>query len=122
MTILIPFGVAAVLLMVVTLELVRLRRLKERYAAIWVGFATIILGGVLFPGAVLRLSDLLGFEVPANLVISSGIVVLAFVAIQLSVDITRLRDKTDRITNRLAIIELELRQQNTPEDEPTADD
>ena len=34
MNILLPFGAAAVLLMIATLELVRVRRLRERYAAL----------------------------------------------------------------------------------------
>ena len=107
MSILASFGIVAGLLMLITLELVRLRRLKERYAAIWVGFAGLVLLGVLFPSVVGRVSDALGFELPVNLVITGGIIALALVAIQLSVDITRLRDKIDRIANRLAVVELE---------------
>jgi len=107
MSALTSFAVVAALLVVITLEMVRLRRLKERYAIIWVGFAGVVLLGVLFPGVVGRISRALGFELPANLVISGGIIALAFVAIQLSVDLTRLRDKVDRIANRLAIVELE---------------
>ncbi len=118
MSILGSFGVVAVLLMFITLELVRLRRLKERYAAIWVGFAAAVLLGVLFPGTVARLSDALGFQLPANLVITGGIIALAFVAIQLSVDITRLRDKVDRIANRLALVELENKQRDTTKADP----
>lgn len=122
MSILGSFGVVAVLLMFITLELVRLRRLKERYAAIWVAFAAAVLLGVLFPGTVARLSDALGFQLPANLVITGGIIALAFVAIQLSVDITRLRDKVDRIANRLALVELENKQRDTTEaDSPDGD-
>ena len=100
----------------------RLRRLKERYAAIWVGFAAAVLLGVLFPGTVARVSDALGFQLPANLVITGGIIALAFVAIQLSVDITRLRDKVDRIANRLALVELENKQRDTTEADPPDND
>ncbi len=122
MSVLASFGVFAVLLMIVTLELVRLRRLKERYAAIWVGFAAAVVLGVLFPGSVARLSNFLGFELPANLVISGGIIALAFVAIQLSIDITRLRDKIDRITNRLALVELEGAQRDGDQPDSSGDD
>ena len=122
MSILGSFGVVAVLLMFITLELVRLRRLKERYAAIWVGFAAAVLLGVLFPGTVARVSGALGFQLPANLVITGGIIALAFVAIQLSVDITRLRDKVDRIANRLALVELENKQRDTTEADPPDND
>ncbi len=122
MSILGSFGVVAVLLMFITLELVRLRRLKERYAAIWVAFAAAVLLGVLFPGTVARVSDALGFQLPANLVITGGIIALAFVAIQLSVDITRLRDKVDRIANRLALVELENKQRDTTEAGPPDSD
>ena len=110
--------VVAVLLMLITLELVRLRRLQERYAAIWVGVAALVLAGVVFPGVVASVSDALGFALPVNLVITSGIIALALVAIQLSVDITRLRDKVDRIAIRLAIVELE-EGRGKPEDPET---
>jgi hypothetical protein len=122
MSILASFGIVAVLLMLITLELVRLRRLKERYAAIWVAFAVLVLFGVVFPGVVGRVSAALGFELPVNLVITGGIIALAFVAIQLSVDITRLRDKVDRIANRLALVELENKQRDTTEADPPDND
>ena len=109
MNILLPFGAAAVLLMIATLELVRKRRLRERYAAIWIGFAAVMLGGLIFPDGVARISHRLGFQAPAILVISTGILALALVVIQLTVDLTRLRDKAETLTSRLAIIELELR-------------
>ena len=62
MSILGSFGIVAVLLMLITLELVRLRRLKERYAVIWVGFAVLLLLGVVFPDTVATVSRRLGFD------------------------------------------------------------
>ena len=114
MSVLVVFAVIGLLMMLVTLELVRARRLKERFAVIWIAFAALVCAGALAPGSVEWLSERLGFELPANLVISGGIVVLAFIAIQLSLEITRLRDSVERLTNRLAVLEAE--QQTDPDD------
>ena len=89
MTVLGFLGIAAVLLLVVVLELVRQRRLRERLA-------------VLFPDAVERVAEALGFGLPANLVFVAGLIMLAFVGIQLSVEVTRLRYLVERITNEFA--------------------
>ncbi len=107
MSITLPFGIITVILVVLTLELVRRRLLKERYAAIWIGFTTLIALGVIFQGAVTRLAHFLGFEVPANLVIVAGVLALAFVSVQLSIEVTRLRGTIERVTNRLAVFEAE---------------
>ena len=107
MSITLAFGVVAMILVISTLELVRRRLLKERYAAIWVGFTTLIALGVIFQGAVTKVAHSLGFEVPANLVIVAGVLALAFVSVVLSIEVTRLRGTIERVTNRLAVLEAE---------------
>ena len=59
--------VGAVLTLVVLFEMLRRQRLREKYALIWVVVAlgTVLL--VVFPGLLTQASDLLGVQVPANL-------------------------------------------------------
>jgi len=102
MTVLGFLGIAAVLLLVVVLELVRQRRLRERLAVFWVAFSAGVALAVLFPDAVERVAEALGFGLPANLVFVAGLIMLAFVGIQLSVEVTRLRYLVERITNEFA--------------------
>lgn len=104
---LITFGLLAAVLFAVVAELVRRRRLKERHAGIWMALGAGVVVAVFFPSAVIWVSDFLGFELPANLVLVTGLVVLTFVAIQLSVEIGRLRDLVERLTTEIALISMD---------------
>ena len=104
MSLLVSLGVVAVALVVLVLELVRRRRLKERFASVWIAFSIIATVGVFFPGLVEAVANRLGFEVAANLVLLAGMLALALISLQLSVEVGRLRDMVERLTTRLAIL------------------
>ena len=95
-------AIFAGLLLVIVLELVRQRRLRERFAALWIVFSAGVVVAVVFPGSVERIATALGFGLPSNLVFVAGLIILAFVGIQLSVELTRLRFLVERLTNELA--------------------
>ena len=103
------FGALVVILIVVVAELVRRRRLKERHAGIWMVLGIGVVIAVIFPGAVVWISGFLGFELPANLVLVAGLVALTFVALQLSVEIGRLRDLVERLTTEVSAADDESR-------------
>jgi len=107
MRIMIALGALALALVIVVLELVRQRRLKERFAGVWLAFSVVVALGVFFPGVVEAAAKRLGFVLPANLVLVAGMVTLVFVAIQLSVEVGRLRDNVEHLASRLAIMEAE---------------
>lgn len=97
-------GLLVILAAAVVIELVRRRRLKERHAAIWLAFGFAISIAMLIPELVTILARWLGFELPSNLVLVGGLVVLTFVALQLSVELGRLRDTVERLTTEIALI------------------
>ena len=101
------FGLLVVVAVVIVAELVRRRRLKERHAAIWLVFGVAVIVAAVLPGTVIGISEFLGFEVPANLVLVAGLVVLAFVALQLSVEIGRLRDLVERLATEIALLAID---------------
>jgi hypothetical protein len=98
-------GLAVVTLGVLVFELVRRRMLKERHAAIWLLFTALVALGAVFPGAVTRFSQFLGFTVPANLVLVLGLIVLTAITIQLSVELGRLRDLVERLASQASLLE-----------------
>lgn len=100
-------GAFSLTLVIVVLELVRRRRLKERFAVVWVVFSVVSVLGVFLPGAVEAIATGLGFELPANLVLVAGLAAVVIVAIHLSVEAGRLRDAVERLGSRLAILEAE---------------
>jgi hypothetical protein len=90
------------------LLLLRTRRVREKYAGIWL----VVGGGVCifaaFPGLAFWLADLLGVETPVNLVFSAAMVVLLWVCIQLSVEVSNLEEETRTVAEELALLRLQV--------------
>jgi hypothetical protein len=106
------FGVvAALLILVVVVELLRRRHLRERHAAWWflAGLLALIAG--VFPGTLTWAAQLVGITVPTNLVFFVSIAILFLVCLQHSSELTQLESKTRTLAERIAIMELELREQ-----------
>lgn len=90
--------------------LLRSRRVREKYTAIWfvVVLGVCVVGAV--PGLAFRLAEALGVVAPSNLVFALAIVVLLVVCIQLSVEVSNLEEETRTIAEELALLRVELRQ------------
>jgi hypothetical protein len=97
--------VAAAILLLVILELVRRRRLLERYALVWLGSGLVILGLAIWRGALSNLAQTLGITYPPNalFVIAFGFVLLLLLHFSLAV--SRLADQSKVLAQRLALLE-----------------
>ena len=96
--------VLGLLLMVFILELLRRGRLREKYAALWLLVGSVVLLVAIFPSFLFWASATLGFGVPSNLVFVAGGVVLLFVSVQLSLEVGRLEDESQRLAEDLALL------------------
>lgn len=96
--------IAAVLTLLVVIEMVRRGRLKERHALWWLvaGILALIIG--IFPGILDGVSDTVGVEVPINLVFFVSIAVLFLVCIQSSSELTSLEEKTRILAEETALL------------------
>lgn len=106
-----PFALGiCVVLAALLFWLLRGRRLREKYSAIWlvVVVGVCVVGAI--PGLVYVLADLVGVETPVNLVYASAILVLLVVTIQLSVEVSSLEEETRTIAEELALLRLEVEQ------------
>lgn len=111
------FGIAgAVLALSVVIEMLRRRRLRERHAVWWIfaGVLALIIG--IFPQLLEGAADIVGIEVPTNLVFFVSLTLLFLVCVQHSAELTDLEDKTRVLaehaalqSNRLDVLELRLR-------------
>lgn len=101
--------IAAVLLLLVTIELVRRRALREKYAALWLVVSVLALVVALLPGVLTAISTRLGFEVPANFLFAVAALILLFVSMQMSLEVGRLEDESQRLAEEIALINEELR-------------
>lgn len=100
--------VLAVVIIAVVLWMLLTRRLREKYAVLWlvIGFAVLILG--LFPQVLLGLTSLVGVEVPANLLFALAIVLLLGVALHLSWELSQAEEEIRRAAEESAILRAQL--------------
>lgn len=95
---------ATTILLILVLDLLRRRKLKEKYA-IWsliAGFAVLILS--IFPTLVTNLAEILKIENPSNFGFFIAIVVLFLVTIQIGVELTRAEEKIQVLAEEVAML------------------
>ena len=102
-------AVAALLVFVFILWLLRRGVLKEKYAVLWLLVAVAAAFFALVPGAARWLADLVGVEVPSNLLFFVSLVLLIFVSVQLSYELSRSDAKIRRLADEAALLDERLR-------------
>ena len=102
---------ASAALLVILLELVRRRRLLERYALLWLLSALVLLGLSVWGGLLEELASLIGVAYPPNalFLVAFGFVMLLLLHFSLAV--SRLTDQTKVLAQRLALLEERLGRQ-----------
>ncbi|MFD1824946.1 DUF2304 domain-containing protein [Mumia zhuanghuii] len=99
------FGaVAAIAIAVAVLQLVVRRRLLLKYAALWLGVGVVLVVVAVIPGFLAWVSELFGFAVPANFLFTVGASLLLLIALQLSVELSRVEQRLQRLVEELAIL------------------
>ncbi|WP_167051063.1 DUF2304 domain-containing protein [Salinibacterium sp. ZJ77] len=106
--------VASLVTLVIVVELLRRRQLRERHAIWWL-FASVlaVIAGV-FPGVLSALAALVGVGLPVNLVFFVSIAILVLVCIQHSAELTRLEAKTRTLAESVALLDLRVRDLEAP--------
>lgn len=104
------FGIlAALFTLVVVIEMLRRRRLRERHAVWWViaGLLALMVG--VFPRVLDWAAALVGINVPTNLVFFVSIAVLFLVCIQTSAELTGVESQTRTLVEMSALQDLRIR-------------
>lgn len=86
------------------------RRLREKYAVMWIVIALCVLTLGLFPQLLLGATTLLGVQVPANLLFALAIVLLLGVSLHLSWELSQAEDEIRRVAEEAAISRAEIDQ------------
>lgn len=89
-------------------ELLRRRRLREKYAVFWVIVATATLVIALFPATLTTAADLVGVEVPANLLFFGASMLLLGISIHQSYEMGRLEERTRTLAEEIGLLRLEI--------------
>jgi hypothetical protein len=104
------FVVVALVIVAFLFNLVRSRRLREKYVALWMLTAIAIIALAFFPHLLGKLAQLVGIQVPSNLLFALAIFLLLGLSIQLSLEISRCEDKTRVLAENVAILNLQIRE------------
>ena len=96
-------GAGALLLTI--LELVRRRRLLERYALLWLFSGVVLLALAAWRGALEQLAQLVGIAYPPNALFFVAFAFVLLLLLHFSVAVSRLTDQSKVLAQRLALLE-----------------
>jgi len=96
---------AAAGLILVLLELVRRRRLLERYALLWLFSALVLLGLAVWRGLLEDLASVLGVAYPPNALFLIAFGFVLALLLHFSLAVSRLSDQSKVLAQRLALLE-----------------
>lgn len=100
--------VAALAALVLVFELLRRRRLREKYAVIWVLIAIATLVVAVFPALLLQVAEVVGIQTPSNLLFFGSLITLFAVSLQLSREVGLLEEQTRRLAEEIGTLKLKV--------------
>lgn len=105
--------IVTVLFLVLVIELVRRRRLVERYALLWITASLVLVVLAVWNGALNWLADRLGILSPPNALFLIGVGALFVLALHFSVAFSRLSEETKILAQEVARLDREQRRIRT---------
>jgi hypothetical protein len=109
-------GAAALLLTV--LEMVRRRRLMERYALLWLLSACVLLALAIWSGALASVSHAIGVIYPPNALFFIAIGFILLLLLHFSSAVSRLSDQSETLAQRQALFDERMRRLEQLPDDP----
>jgi hypothetical protein len=97
--------IAAAILFIIVLELVRRRRLMERYALLWLLSTLVLIGLAAWRGGLKVISDAIGIIYPPNALFVVALAFILLLLLHFSASVSRLADQTKVLAQRNAILE-----------------
>ena len=103
-------------------EMLRRKKLREKYAVFWALVAVATLVVATFPSTLVHVSALVGVAVPANLLFFLASMLLLAVSVQHSAELSRIEERTRVLAEEVALLRLELEsERSTARREPLED-
>ncbi|GAB3804711.1 hypothetical protein GCM10028798_25460 [Humibacter antri] len=102
--------VSALLVLIIVIEMLRRRRLRERHALLWLiaGILALIAGA--FPGTLVWAAYVVGVKLPTNLIFFVSIAILFLVCLQHAAELTGVEGRTRTLAEQAALQELRIRE------------
>src|SRR3954447_6952648 len=99
----------AALLLVGVIDLVRRRRLQERYALLWLLSSLVLLALAIWRGGLDKIAEQLGVSYPPNALFIVAFGFVLWLLLHFSVAVSRLSDQSKLLAQRLALLEERVR-------------
>jgi len=112
--------IGSALLLFVILELVRRRRLLERYALLWLFSAIVLLGLAVWDELLSKVANAIGVATPVNALFFVAFGFVLVLLLHFSLAVSRMADQTKVLAQRLALLEQRQRHAESPGDYETA--
>jgi hypothetical protein len=106
-------AIAAVILLLVIFELIRSRRLQERYALLWLLTGLVIFVLAVWRGLLSQFADLVGIAYPPSALFVLASFFVLVVLLHYSTVISKLSEQNTVLAQRVAILENRLGEQET---------
>lgn len=100
--------VVALAALVVVVELLRRRRLREKYAVIWVVIAVGTVVVAVFPQLLVWFTGLIGIQTPSNLLFFASVITLFAVSLQLSREVGLLEEQSRRLAEEIGTLKMKV--------------
>lgn len=101
-------AIASLLLLAVVFELIRSRRLRERYSLLWLLTAVVMLVLSLWRGGLTRMADAVGIAYPPSALFVLGSLFILIVLLHYATVISKLSDQNVILAQRVALLEARL--------------
>lgn len=105
------------LVFIVTVAMVRQRRLREEYSVLWLGTSLLMFVLVLRYDWLVRLTELIGAKLPMTTLFLGSIVFLTLIAVQFSMKLSTLSDQVKNLAQENALLRAEIEQPANVEQE-----
>jgi hypothetical protein len=88
-------------------ELIRRQSIKEKYTVLWVLAAIAIVTIAVYPQILDDIADLTGIQDGPNVVLAVGGLAITIVGVQLSIEVSRLEDRSRALAEEIGLLRLE---------------
>ncbi|MEU7021820.1 DUF2304 domain-containing protein [Streptomyces sp. NPDC046203] len=103
-------SVTGVFLVACIVELLRRRKLKEKYAFLWVFTGLVIIPLGFFPSALDSVADAVGVASGVSLILFLGVAFLFVICLQLSWEVGRLEEESRTLSEEVALLRIDVRE------------
>jgi hypothetical protein len=105
-------------LLVLVFDLVRRRRLLERYALVWMAVTILLLALAAWGGLLDRVADAIGISYPPSALFAAAFGFVIVLLLHFSFAVSRLADQSKVLAQQLGLLEERVRRQEAERSEP----